>query len=71
MQIYPESAPDTLMLDGEVLVLDVGLLPELTVHASYAGSAPEGCPYPAMDPFFSRLVSDVPKGVMDEEYSMR
>jgi hypothetical protein len=35
-------APDTLLLAGEVLVLDVVLLPEPTVHASYAGSAAEG-----------------------------
>jgi hypothetical protein len=43
MQTYPENAPDTLLLAGEVfLVLDVALLPEPTVHASYAGSATEG-----------------------------
>ena len=62
MQTYPESAPDTLLLGGEVLVLDVALLPEPTVHASYAGSAAEGCHCPAMDAYFSRLVSDVSKG---------
>jgi hypothetical protein len=37
-----ENAPDTLLLAGEVLVLDIALLPEPTVHASYAGSAAEG-----------------------------
>jgi hypothetical protein len=42
MQTYPESAPDMLLLGGEVLVLDVALLPEPTVHASYVGSAAEG-----------------------------
>ena len=62
MQTYPENAPDTLLLGGEVLVLDVALLPEPTVHASYAGSAAEGRHCPAMDAFFSRLVSDVTKG---------
>jgi hypothetical protein len=62
MQTYPENAPDTLLLGGEVLVLDVALLPEPTVHASYAGSAAEGRHCPAMDAFISRLVSDVSKG---------
>ncbi len=62
MQTYPENAPDTLLLGGELLVLDVALLPEPTVHASYAGSAAEGRHSPAMDAFFSRLVSDVSKG---------
>ena len=61
-QTYPENAPDTLLLGGEVLVLDVALLPEPTVHASYAGSAAEGRHCPVMDAFFSRLVSDVSKG---------
>jgi hypothetical protein len=49
------------LLGGEVLVLDVALLPEPTVHASYAGSAAEGRHCPAVDAFFSRLVSDVSK----------
>jgi hypothetical protein len=60
MQTYPETAPDTLLLGGEVLVLDVALVPEPTVHASYPGSEGRHCP--AMDAFFSRLVSDVSKG---------
>ena len=59
MQIYPENAPDTLLLGGEVLV---SLLPNPTVHASYAGSAAEGHHCPAIDAYFSRLVSDVTKG---------
>jgi hypothetical protein len=58
IQTYPENAPDTLLLGGEVLVLDVALLPEPTVHASYAGLAAEGRHCPVMDAF-SRLVSDV------------
>jgi hypothetical protein len=58
LQTYPKNAPDTLLLDGEVLVLDVALLPEPTVHASYADLAAEGHHCPAMDAF-SRLVSDV------------
>jgi hypothetical protein len=62
MQTYPENAPDTLLLGGEVLVLDVAFLPEPTVHASYAGSAAEGRHSLAMDAIFSRLVSDVSKG---------
>jgi hypothetical protein len=62
MQTYPENAPDTLLLGGEVLILDVALLPEPRVHALYAGSAAEGRHSPAMDAFFSRLVSDVSTG---------
>jgi hypothetical protein len=62
MQTYPENAPDTLLLGGEVLDLDVALLPEPTVHASYAASAAEGRHCLTMDAFFSRLVSDVSKG---------
>jgi hypothetical protein len=62
MQTYPENTPDTFLLGGEVLDLDVALLPEPTVHAPYAGSAAEGHHSPAMDAFFSRLVSDVSKG---------
>jgi hypothetical protein len=66
MQTYPENAPDTLLLGGEVLVLDpdVALLPEPTVHVSCAGSVAdsEGRHCQAMDTFFSRLVSDVAKG---------
>jgi hypothetical protein len=61
MQICPENAPDTLLLGGELLVLDVALLPEPAVHASYAGSAAEGRYCPAMGALFSRLVSDVSK----------
>jgi hypothetical protein len=62
MQTFPGAAPDTLLLGGEVLVLDVALAPEPTVHASYAGSATEGRQCPAKDAFFSRLVSGVYKG---------
>lgn len=61
MQAFPEAAAGTLVLGGKVLVLDVALIPEPTVHASYAGSA-EGRDSPAIDAFFSRLVSDVSKG---------
>ena len=56
-----EGADTTLMLGGEVLVLDVTLAAstsaaaEPTVRMSYAGSG-EGRPSPAMDGFFSRLV---------------
>ena len=50
---------------GKVLVLDVALTPEAivlaTVHTSYARSA-EGHDSPALDAFFSRLVSGVSKG---------
>ncbi|KAH9069869.1 hypothetical protein EDB83DRAFT_2518217 [Lactarius deliciosus] len=53
-QAFPEAAAGTLVLGGKVLVLDVALIPEPTVHASYAGSA-EGRNSPAMDAFFSRL----------------
>ncbi len=70
MQTYPESTLDTLLLGAEVIVLDVALLPEPTVHALYAGSAAEGRHCPAMDVFFSRLVSDVSKGGgMDKDYA--
>lgn len=62
MQTFPGTGPDTLLLGGEVLVLDVALVPEPTVHASYAGSAAEGRQCQAMDAFFSRLVSGVSKG---------
>ena len=62
MQTFLGAGPDTLLLGGEVLVLDVGLVPEPTVHASYAGSATEGRQCLAMDAFFSRLVSGVSKG---------
>ena len=62
MQTFPGAAPDTLLLGGEVLVLDVALVPEPTVHASYAGSATEGRQCLALDAFFSRLVSGVSKG---------
>ncbi|KAH8995276.1 hypothetical protein EDB86DRAFT_1189311 [Lactarius hatsudake] len=61
MQAFPEAAAGTLVLGGKVLVLDVALIPEPTVHASYAGSA-EGRDSPTMDAFFSRLVSGVSKG---------
>lgn len=63
MQAYPgpEAPAGTLMLGGKVLVLDVALIPEPVVHASYAGSA-EGRDSPAMDAFFSRLVSGISKG---------
>lgn len=61
MQSFPGAAADTLLLGGQVLVLDVALIPEPTVHASYAGSA-EDRHSPAMDAFFSRLVSGVSKG---------
>ncbi|KAH9983615.1 hypothetical protein BJV74DRAFT_612947 [Russula compacta] len=61
MQAFPGAAADTLVLGGQVLVLDVALIPEPTVHASYAGSA-EDRHSPAMDAFFSRLVSGVSKG---------
>lgn len=47
--ITQECPPDTLVLSSEVLVLDVALLPEPTVHASYAGSTAEGHHCPAMD----------------------
>lgn len=63
MLTFPGPAAGTLVLGGEVLVLDVALVPEPTVHASYAGSAAaEGRHSPAMDAFFSRLVSGVSKG---------
>jgi hypothetical protein len=42
--------------------LDIVLLPEPTVHASYTASATEGRHCLAMDAFFSRLVSNVSKG---------
>ncbi|KAH9166261.1 hypothetical protein EDB89DRAFT_1857615 [Lactarius sanguifluus] len=61
MQAFPEAAAGTLVLGGKVLVLDVALIPEPTVHASYAGSA-EGRDSPTMDAFFSRLVSGVSNG---------
>jgi len=61
MQTFPEPAADTLMLGGQVLVLDVALVPEPTVRVSYAGSA-EGRNSQAKDAFFSRLVSGVSKG---------
>ncbi|KAH9069834.1 hypothetical protein EDB83DRAFT_2518178 [Lactarius deliciosus] len=61
MQAFPEAAAGTLVLGGKVLVLDVALIPEPTVHASYAGSA-EGRDSLTMDAFFSRLVSGVSKG---------
>ena len=61
MQAFPEATAGTLVLGGKVLVLDVALIPEPSVHASYAGSA-EGRDSPAIDAFFSRLVSDVSKG---------
>jgi hypothetical protein len=50
METYPENAPHTLLLGGEVFILDsdVALLPEPTVHMSYAGSATEGCHCQAM-----------------------
>ncbi|KAH9013134.1 hypothetical protein EDB85DRAFT_2296401 [Lactarius pseudohatsudake] len=54
MQAFPEAAAGTLVLGGKVLVLDVALMPEPIVHASYAGSA-EGRDSPTMDAFFSRL----------------
>jgi hypothetical protein len=62
MQTFPGAGPDTLLLGGEVLVLDVALVPEPMVHASYAGSATEGRQCLAMDAFFSRLVSGVSQG---------
>ena len=43
------------MLGAQVVVLDVGLVPEPTVRASYAGSG-EDRHSPAMDAFFSHLV---------------
>jgi len=59
MQAFPpeEGADATLMLGGQVLVLDVTLAAaaEPTVKMSYAGYG-EGRPSPAMDAFFSRLV---------------
>lgn len=59
MQAFPpeEGADATLMLGGQVLVLDVTLAAaaEPTVKMSYAGSG-EGRPSPAMDALFSRLV---------------
>jgi len=63
MQAYPPEPPgaDTMMLGGQVVVLDVGLVPEPTVRASYAGSG-EDRHSPAMDAFFSRLVRGVVKG---------
>ena len=61
MQAFPETAAGTLVLGGKVLVLEVALIPEPSVHASYAESA-EGRDSPAIDAFFSRLVSDVSKG---------
>ena len=60
MQAYPPEA-DTMMLGGQVVVLDVGLVPEPTVRTSYAGSG-EDRHSPAMDAFFSRLVRGVVKG---------
>ena len=57
MQTYPENAPETFLLGGEVLVLDITLLPQPTVHASYADSA-TGPSWPTMDVFFLRLVTD-------------
>ncbi|KAH9171201.1 hypothetical protein EDB89DRAFT_2230226 [Lactarius sanguifluus] len=56
-----QAAAGTLVLGGKVLVLDVALIREPFVHASYAGSA-EGRDSPTMDAFFSRLVSGVSKG---------
>ena len=62
MQAYPpERGADTMMLGGQVVVLDVGLVPEPTVRASYAGSG-EDRHSPAMDAFFSHLVRGVVKG---------
>ncbi|KAH9166265.1 hypothetical protein EDB89DRAFT_2233005 [Lactarius sanguifluus] len=61
IQAFPEAAAGTLVLGGKVLILDVALIPEPTVHASYAGSA-EGRDSPTMDGFFSRLVSGISKG---------
>jgi hypothetical protein len=60
MQAFPpeEGVDTTLMLGGQVLVLDVTLAAsaiEPTVKMAYAGSG-EGRPSPAMDAFFSRLV---------------
>jgi hypothetical protein len=60
MQAFPpeEGVDTTLILGGQVLVLDVTLAAaaiEPTVKMSYAGSG-EGRPSPAMDVFFSRLV---------------
>jgi len=52
-----------MMLGGQVVVLDVGFVPEPTVRASYAGSGSgEDRHSPAMDAFFSRLVGGVVKG---------
>ncbi|KAI0267083.1 hypothetical protein BC834DRAFT_969116 [Gloeopeniophorella convolvens] len=61
MQAFPEAAAGTLVLGGKVLVLDVALLPEPSVHATFAGST-EGRDSPAMDAFFSRLVRSVARG---------
>ena len=61
MQAFPEAAADTLVLGGQVLVLDVALEPEPAVRVSYAGSG-EGRHSPAMDAFFSRLVHGVARG---------
>jgi hypothetical protein len=54
MQTYPENAPDTLLLGGEVLVLDVALLQS------------QRCTRRTL----ARLVSDVSKGAMDEDRVM-
>ena len=61
MQAFPEAAVDTLVLGGQVLMLDVALEPEPAVRVSYDGSG-EGRNSPTMDAFFSRLVRGVAKG---------
>jgi len=63
MQAYPPEQPGggTMMLGGQVVVLDVGLVPEPTVRASYAGSG-EDRHSPAMDAFFSHLARGMVKG---------
>jgi hypothetical protein len=74
MQAFPpeEGANTTLMLGGEVLVLDVTLAASAppTMRMSYEGSG-EARPSPAMDAFFSRLVRGAVKQDGDEAQGRR